>query len=129
MKPQSTKFIEQANILLHRADRMLEAGLNEDAARTAYLACFHIAQAYIFERTDRTSKTHKGVQTTFFRLTRENPRVDPELRPFLSQAYEFKSIADYLTGPDAVTSAEEAVGAVGMAKRFVDHFGALVPVG
>ena len=127
MKPQSTKFIEQGSIVLGRADRMLEAGLNEDAARAAYLACFHVAQAYIFERTDRTSKTHKGVHTAFFRLTREDLRVDPELRPFLSHAYEFKSIADYFTGPDAVTSAEEAVEAVAIAKRFVAHFGALVP--
>ena len=32
---------------------MLKAGLNEDAARAAYLASFHVAQAYIFERTDK----------------------------------------------------------------------------
>jgi uncharacterized protein (UPF0332 family) len=128
MKPQSAKFVEQASIVLDRADRMLAAALNEDAARAAYLACFHVAQAYIFERTGKTSKTHKGVQTEFFRLTREDSRTDAELRPFLSQAYEFKSIADYFTGPDAVTSAEEAVEAVATAKRFVAYFGMVVPV-
>jgi len=128
MTPQAVQFVEQASVVLGRADRMLAVGLNEDAARAAYLACFHVAQAYIFERTSKTSKTHKGVQTEFFRLTREDSRADTELRPFLSQAYEFKSIADYFTGVDAVTSAVEAVEAVATARRFVAHFGGLVSV-
>ncbi len=73
---------------------MLTVGLNEDAARAAYLACFHVAQAYLFERTDRTPKSHKGVQMEFFRLVREDARADGDLRRFLSQSYEFKSVAD-----------------------------------
>ncbi len=89
MKPETTEFVDQAHRLIGRADRMLAVGLNEDAARTAYLACFHIAQAYIFERTDKTSKSHHGVQTEFFRLTREDDRADAWLRRFLSKAYEF----------------------------------------
>ena len=66
MKPESAKFVEQANIVLARADVMLDVGLNEDAARAAYLASFHVAQGYIFERSDRISKTHHGVQREFF---------------------------------------------------------------
>ena len=34
MKPESAKFIEQASIVLGRAETMLEVGLHEDAART-----------------------------------------------------------------------------------------------
>ncbi len=83
MTPLSATFVDQAHIVLGRADRMLEAGLNEDAARAAYLACFHVAQAYIFERTGKTLKTHKGVQTELFRLTRADERTDQALRPFL----------------------------------------------
>jgi len=90
------------------------------------MASFHIAQAYIFERTDRISKTHKGVQIEFFRLTKQDNRVDQTLRLFLSHSYEFKSSADYLTGPDAFTPAPDAIGAVAMANRFVMHFAALV---
>jgi uncharacterized protein (UPF0332 family) len=45
MKPESAKFVTQANIVLARADVMLKVGLNEDAAREAYLASFHAAQA------------------------------------------------------------------------------------
>ena len=54
MKAESVAFLDQAGIVLARADLMLSVGLNEDAARAAYLACFHVAQAYIFERTGRT---------------------------------------------------------------------------
>jgi uncharacterized protein (UPF0332 family) len=59
------EVVEQANIVLRRADTMLEAGLNEDAARAAYLACFHVAQAYIFERTrpSRPTTGYKGNST------------------------------------------------------------------
>jgi uncharacterized protein (UPF0332 family) len=74
---------------------MLKAGLNEDAARAAYIASFHVAQTYIFERTGKTSKTHHGVHREFSRLTKDDRRTDPELRRFLSRAYEFKSVADY----------------------------------
>ena len=128
MKPEAAKFIDQANIVLARADLMLTVSLNEDAARAAYLASFHVAQAYIFERTGKTSKSHRGVQTEFFRLTKDDARVDPVLRRFLSQSYEFKSVADYLTGDEAVTSAAEAVEAVAASKHFVAHFTALVPL-
>ncbi len=128
MTPESATYVAQADIMLSRADRMLGAGLNEDAARAAYLACFHVAQAYIFERTGKTAKTHHGVQTEFFRLTKDNAALDSELRRFLSRAYEFKSVADYATGPDAVTSAADAAGAVATAKLFVAYFTAQIPL-
>ena len=126
MKPESARFVEQANIILRRADIMLNAKLNEDAAREAYLASFHVAQAYIFERTNRVSKTHSGVQREFFRLTKDDGRTDRDLRRFLSQSYEFKAVADYFSGPNPVTSPEEAAEAIETAKCFVAHFSQLV---
>ncbi len=90
------------------------------------LQAFHVAQAYIFERTGKTSKSHKGVQTEFFRLSKDDVRVDHGLRRFLSQAYEFKSVADYFTGADPGISAQQAAAAITIAKRFVEHFAALV---
>ena len=128
MKPESARFVEQANIVLGRADIMLSVGLNEDAAREAYLASFHVAQAYIFERTDRTFKTHHGVQREFFRLTQDDVRTDQVLRRFLSQSYEFKSVADYFSGPNPVTAPEDAAEAISTAKRFVAHFTQMVSV-
>ncbi|MGO9005712.1 MAG: HEPN domain-containing protein [Beijerinckiaceae bacterium] len=128
MKPESAKFIEQANICLARADIMMTVSLHEDAARAAYFTSFHVAQAYIFERTGKTSKSHKGVQTEFFRLSKEDARADHALRRFLSQSYEFKSVADYFTSDEAGTSAQEAGEAIATAKRFVEHFTALVSI-
>lgn len=116
----------QADIVIGRAERMLATGLFEDAARSAYLACFHVAQALIFERTGRTAKSHHGVQVEFFRLSREAPDTDPQLRKFLSEAYEFKSVADYAIGADAILPAEEAAGAVATARRFMAHFGKMI---
>ena len=126
MKVESAAFLDRADVMLARAELMLSVGLNEDAAREAYLACFHAAQAYIFERTGNVSKTHRGVQTEFFRLSRDDGRADRALRRFLSQSYEFKSMADYGVGPDAVTSPGAATDAITAAKRFVCHFGGLV---
>jgi uncharacterized protein (UPF0332 family) len=128
MKAESAKFIQQADIVLKRGAIMLQAGLNEDAARAAYLACFHVAQAYIFERTDKTLKTHHGVQREFYRLTKEDARTDRELRRFLSRSYEYKAVADYFSGPNPVISPEEAAVALTTAKRFVADFASLVPL-
>jgi len=128
MKPEATRFVDQANIMLARAEIMLRAGPNEDAARAAYLAGFHAAQASSFERVGRIFKTHRGVQKEFFQMVRKDPRADQDLRRFLSQAYEFKSIADYFSGPDPVTPPEEASEAIQTAKHFVAHFVSLVDV-
>jgi uncharacterized protein (UPF0332 family) len=128
MKPESATFIDQAAIMLERARVMLTVDLNEDAGRAAYLAAFHVAQAFIFERTDRVSKTHRGVQAEFFRLTKDDPRCDQTLRRFLSQAYEYKSIADYFSGSSATVSPEDASDAVATARVFIAHFSALVDV-
>jgi uncharacterized protein (UPF0332 family) len=105
---------------------MVDAGLNEDAARTAYMACFHVAQADIFEREHRALKSHHGVQTEFYRLARSAPDVDPELRAFLSRSFAYKATADYATGPDAVTTPDEAREALQIATRFVDTFARII---
>jgi uncharacterized protein (UPF0332 family) len=124
--PQATRFLEKAEKMLARADTMLGASLNEDAGRTAYLAAFHAVQALIFERLGRVLKTHKGIQTEFLRLTKDDRRFDPSLRNFLRQAYNLKAIADYETGPGADISADRAVAAVAAGKQFVAHVTELI---
>jgi uncharacterized protein (UPF0332 family) len=84
---------------LTRARTILAAGVGEDAGRNAYLAAFRAAQALIAERTGKDAKTHKGVHTQFARLTRNEPKFGLELRQFLAQAYDIKSIADTGWGP------------------------------
>jgi uncharacterized protein (UPF0332 family) len=124
--PQAAEFLAKAQHLLAEADIMLDVGLNDAAGRTAYLAGFHAAQAFIFERDGKVFKTHHGVQTEFLRLTKDDPRVDGEMRLFLSRTYNLKAIADYETGPGSDVSAERAAAAVEDGKRFVTHFAALV---
>ena len=126
MTPQAAEFLEKAQHLLAEADIMLGVGLNDAAGRTAYLAGFHAAQAVIFEQVSKVFKTHHGVQTEFMRLTKDDPRVDAELRLFLSRTYNLKAVADYETGPGADVSAERAAAAVEDGRWFVTHFAALV---
>jgi uncharacterized protein (UPF0332 family) len=83
--PQAARFLAKARQLLKDAETMLRVGLNQAAGRTAYLAGFHAAQALIFERDGKVFKTHAGVQTEFLRLTKDDPRVEHELRGFLSR--------------------------------------------
>jgi uncharacterized protein (UPF0332 family) len=83
--PQAAGFLEKAQKLLTEADVMLSVKLNEAAGRTAYLAAFHAAQAFIFEHLGKVLKTHNGVQAEFLRLTKDDRRIDAELRLFLSR--------------------------------------------
>lgn len=127
MTPQAARFLDKAQKLLAEANTMLSVGLNDAAGRTAYLAGYHVAQAFIFERLGRVLKTHNGVQTEFLRLTKEDAGIDPDLRNFLSRTYNLKAIADYETGPGSEISRERAAEAVDACKRFVAHISPLVP--
>jgi uncharacterized protein (UPF0332 family) len=128
LKPETEQFIAYARKLPADARRMIDTGLDDHAARTAYLACFHMARAYTFERTGRSAKTHRGVQTEFFRLSKDDPRSDSELRAFLTTAYHYKSNSDYETGPEDNPTPEEAREAVENAARFVAEFVLLTPL-
>jgi uncharacterized protein (UPF0332 family) len=92
--PEAARFLEKARTLLDHADIMLGVKLSDDAGRTAYLSGFHAAQAFIFEHLGKALKTHKGVQTEFLRLTKDDLRFSLKLRGFLSQSYNLKAIAD-----------------------------------
>jgi uncharacterized protein (UPF0332 family) len=124
--PEAARFLEKARTLLDHADIMLSVNLNDDAGRTAYLAGFHAAQAFIFEHMGKALKTHKGVQTEFLPLTKDDPRFSLKLRGFLSQAYNLKAIADYETGPGSEVSAERAIEAVETGKQFAAYIAGLL---
>jgi hypothetical protein len=78
VKPETAEFIAYAIKLLGDADKMLDTGLDDHAARTAYLACFHMARAYTFERNGRTCPATiilSGRSSSLSRYTyRQNPR-------------------------------------------------------
>lgn len=127
MTPEAKEHLDKARRCLTRARTILAAGVGEDAGRNAYLAAFHAAQALIAERTGKDPKTHRGVHTQFARLTRNEPRLGRELRQFLPQAYDIKSIADYGLGPDTDVPLDRARAAIDTAEQFVARVTELLP--
>ena len=121
MRPESAQFLETARDMLARGERMLATDLIEDAGRAAYLAAFHTAQALIFEREGRALKTHRGVQSEFSRLIRDEPSVPADLRGFLSRAYAFKTIADYDPHTNVPPTPEDVRAGLDTAARLVDE--------
>jgi uncharacterized protein (UPF0332 family) len=121
MKAETADYLDKARTSLGDAVRIAGLPLPHIAAREAYLAAFHAAEAYIFEQTGKVAKTHRGVRGEFARLARNEPRIGRDLTTFLGTAYQFKTIADYSVGPAATPiSAEEATAALDTARRFID---------
>ena len=98
MTPEAERFLAKARQTLEHGEAILGIGLGEEAARTAYLAAFHAAQALIYERTGREAKTHRGVHGQFALLSKDEASLPADLRRFLAQAYDLKAVADYATG-------------------------------
>ena len=121
MTPEAGDHPDKARECLMRARTILAAGVGEAAGRNAYLAAFHAAQALIAERTGKDAKTHKGVLAQLARLARNEPRLCLELRQFLAQAYDIKSIADYGLGPDTDVPLDRAGATIDTAEKFVDR--------
>jgi uncharacterized protein (UPF0332 family) len=85
----------------YTAKLFLRSTLARKQGAGAYLAVFHAAQALIHKRTGREAKTRRGVHVQFARLTKDDAHFDTQLRQFLSQAYDLKTLADYATGLEA----------------------------
>lgn len=71
-------------------------------------------------------KTHKGVQTEFNRIMKDDARADMALVGYVARSYKFKTVADY--GFDAIEhpSDDAARAALTEAVRFVDMFTSLL---
>jgi uncharacterized protein (UPF0332 family) len=67
----------------------------------------------------RFTQAHRGVLNELRRLTKDELRVDLELRAFLGWTYNLKAIADYETGPASEVTVEQAQQAIETARRFV----------
>ena len=119
MRPEAAQYLDKARQALKEARAVAGIKLAEAAGRAAYLAAFHAAQALIFERTAKVPKTHRGVHAQFSRLAKDESKLGTELSQFLSQAYDFKAVADYEIGPDAIVPLDEAISATDAAENFV----------
>jgi uncharacterized protein (UPF0332 family) len=126
VKPEAAAFLDKAREFLKKAEDMLTDDWPDEAGRAAYLAGLHAAQALIVERTGKVIRRHRGVQRELGRLMKDEPRFDPNLRPFLGRAYNLKAIADYETGPGSRVSVESARAAIETAHRFVESIAGLL---
>jgi len=127
VKGQTSAFLEKSQELLGDAEAILSVNRHEAAARTAYMAGFHAAQALLLENSGRIYKTHSGVNAEFSRLVKDDPRLDDQIRAFLGRTYNFKEIADYITGPGSHISAEMAREAIDRARQFIDRITSMIP--
>jgi uncharacterized protein (UPF0332 family) len=124
MKSEAADYLGKARQCLNDAEQIAAAtSLHHIVAREAYLAAFHAVEAYLFERTGKPAKTHRGLRSEFSRLA----RIDREFLIFLTEAYEYKSIADYGVGPISHSiTAEGARSAIDTAARLIDCIGTIL---
>ena len=89
----------------------------EDAGRKAYLAAFHAAQALITEPYGQGCQDAQGRAHPIARTDKKRAATRSELRQFLPQSYDMKSIADYGLGPGTDVPLERAAAAIDTAER------------
>ena len=111
-EPEAKDYLDRARRLLKEARSVAAIELSEAAGRSAYLAAFHAAQAFIFDRTGKIAKTHTGVRSEFARLAKDDPGIDRAFPSFLARAYNLKTAADYAVGLEAAVTLDEAEEAI-----------------
>lgn len=114
----------KARTLLASALNLSRDGHLEVAAREAYLAAFHAAQALIFQRTGRAVKTHSGLRSRFADLVRSDSKIPDALGSYLGRAYRVKEAHDY--GPPRAVSDERARETITQAQAFVELVAGLI---
>ena len=120
MTPEARAWLDKAHCDLDEAAKIATIGLARVAARSAYFAAFHAAQALIVERTGKTARTHSGVRTKFAEIARSESQLDRSFSTFLAQSYKYKEIGDYGIGPEATVTSADAADAIAKATRFVE---------
>ena len=119
MTPEAKNYLDKAREHLEEARKIAGIGLARAAARSAYYAAFHAAQAFIVERTGKIAKTHSGVRSEFARLAKDTPGIGKGFAAFLAQAYLYKEIGDYGVGHGVNVTMAEADDAIATAERFI----------
>lgn len=126
MTPEAGKALARAQEDLRDARIVAALPLARVAARSAYYAMFHAAEASIFERTGRAAKTHSGVRSLFAQSTKDLPDPDRGLAGDLARAYSHKESADYGTDPARIVTDEAAAETIAAADRFITRVAALL---
>ena len=124
MKGEAANYLSKAQEDLSDARKIAAIGLAKVAARSAYYAAFHAAEALIVEKTGKVAKSHSGVRSEFARLARDDPHLGKATTAFLAQAYKYKEIGDYGVGADAAITLLDAEAAIRSAQDFLTHVAA-----
>lgn len=111
-EPES--YLAKARDNIGFARYALAGQYSDEAGRSAYMAAFHAAMAFISARTGKSPKTHSGVRSEFARLALQEVRIGREQVSFLGWSYELKNAADYgqghtVTLPEAERAIDEAL--------------------
>ncbi|HEU0155518.1 MAG TPA: HEPN domain-containing protein [Stellaceae bacterium] len=86
MTPETADYLDKARVSLSKARDLLDlTHYADEAARAAYLAGFHAAQALVFARLGRAAKTHSGLRSAFARLAKDDSRIEREFTRFLAR--------------------------------------------
>ena len=126
MTPEASASFVRAVRDLEDARRIASIGLARVAARSAYYAIFHAAEALIVARTGKIAKSHSGVRSEFSRLLGPTPGEHRELITILGNSYRYKEIADYSLDPDARITDGDAEALISSASRFLASIEAML---
>ena len=80
--------LAKARASIEFARYALAGGYSDEAGRTAYMATYHAAMAFIFARTSVSPRTHSGARSEFGRLARQEARITREQVSLLGWSYE-----------------------------------------
>ena len=116
--------IVKAREALGFARYALAGEYTEEAGRSAYMAAYHAALAFIAARTGKSPKTHSGTRSEFARLAREEPGISRDQVSLLGWSYELKNVADY--EQEAAVSVAEAERAIVEASQLVETIAVLI---
>lgn len=120
MSPEAGQLLAKAKLSLGTARHDLDGGYAEAAARGAYIALFHAAQALPFEKEGKLPKTHSGLRARLGQLAKSDTRIGDARSTLLAKAYAYKEIADYALDrsveptaiPALIAQADEFVSAM-----------------
>ena len=65
MRTETTDFLAKAREWLAAAKTIFSISLPGVAAKEGYLAAYHTAHAFVFERTGKAVKTHRGLRAAY----------------------------------------------------------------
>jgi len=120
MTPAAARCLAAAQQSLADAEVILGVRIARVAAREAYMAAFHAAEAFVVEKTGKVVKTHAGLRTEFSRLAQGPDDIGRWMTTFLANAFRFKSLSDYDVTQETPITLANAEALIVDARSFVE---------